>query len=488
MVQSFITFAAVKALRPATVIMVHLFFGVLMVLSVLFYQERTLYADTACQLYDIICNGTITFTSERYSAAIPKIPALAVMYMGGGLKATLITYSLSMILLFYGMALAAIYRYKNVAAGLACALVLVLGIRGGFYHTVNENHMAAVICCLFWAWLNADRRTAGWQLWTDRITGPALVTFAFFAHPVSALVILFINGWYFLEKKSWKEALPWITIVTTILLGLGKFVFTSSESYEGHFLQQVGAVDQLSGAWSDLPVMHLFLFKFSATYIYPTLLWLLAAVLLMVRKRWLRAGYLLLTGFGFMMFMSMAFWEPDSYTMLEGRLVLPTVLGALPFVHEWFRKDKPLQVRWQWLGMLLAVFILVQGTRMISKGSRFYTQRLSYLQTITETVRAEGHHRVWMDVDHLEGDRIGINWAVPFETLMLSALESPDSAVMLTIYPGEFLPDPEQRVGDMLFVPDFLSIKFESELYPEYFRLPDGDYVEWTENIPYREP
>ena len=496
-----------KRLRLSAVILGHLTFGVLLVLSILFYQERTLYTDTGFQLWELINQDGISIASERYSAILPKIPMYLGVEMGLSLPAVLITYSVTLILLYYGIFLHIVYRWKNVAAGLAVALVLVLCIRTGFYHAVNENHLAAVCCCWFWAWLYRPEKENS-SRWKSMIMGVFIVAFAFFAHPVIAFVVSFLAGYYILDKWKWKSVYPYLGVAAAFVLSVGKWLFTPKDSYEGEFLREGLAFDRLLANWTDLPMVHLFLFKFEAIYILPTLMLAFAVVYLAVKKRWLLMSYLALGVLAVVAAVVVAFGKGDSNLMIEARWVIPSAMAVLPFTHLFLRskvaetqRAKTQSVtssevpqgrsredafeRRKWIPAALALtfiaFSLVQGLRAISKSSRFHTKRLAYLETLIEDARAQGLQKAWVHDSQIDQEVVGLNWAVPYETMMLSALQSPDSVVTITVYSDAYveaigMPKPSPT-PDRLLVQGFANPKAQDDLNSTYFHFREREYA-----------
>ena len=181
----------------------HLFFGIFLVFSVLFYLERTVFLDGAYYLFDIIQSGTPNI-SGRYSALLTQIlPWLAIL-LGLPLKVVLLLYSISFTLVFYLIYLLCVYRLKSDAAGIAIILSLCLCVRDSFYYPVSEIFLGLVLSALFFAWLyhQKDRQTSRLRWWG---TAMLLILLCYYAHAVTVFTMLFSLGFYMIDQKKWSD-------------------------------------------------------------------------------------------------------------------------------------------------------------------------------------------------------------------------------------------------------------------------------------------
>ena len=145
------TKAFINKKRNPYLLIGHLSFIILFLLSFIFFRERILFADTAFQFFKIVNFEKINIEASRYGAVLPQIPVLLSMKLGVSLKWLTIIYSGSFILLYYLVFLGCAYWLKNVPAALAVIIVLILCISQSFFHPVTETHQSLVFSILAYA-------------------------------------------------------------------------------------------------------------------------------------------------------------------------------------------------------------------------------------------------------------------------------------------------------------------------------------------------
>jgi len=331
----------------------------------------------------------------------------------------------------------------------------------------------------YWAWLYRDTSSFSRQK-VHLALGLFIVTYAFFAHPVSAILIGLIAGFYVVEQKQWKSIPAYATVGMAAVWVIVKYMFTPKDSYEGNFMnEEVLSVDRLSNLW-DLPMLHLYQFKFEAVYFYPTLLMLLGLTWLIWKRRWWLLAYTVVGTTLMLAAIVVAFGQGDSHLMIEARWIIPSSMVALLAIR-WLHSpadQKKLPTITQWVLTLVIAVCLVQGIRGISKASRYHTKRVAQLQTLVDSARAQGLTRAWAVSQDLPNNELLVDWAVPFETMLLSALDDPLETVMITVYPNPLLPDPEADHSGQLLVPSFTEPKAPSKLNHDYFRFDHSEAQE----------
>ena len=134
----------------------HLSFLILLVLSIVYAVERNLYADSAYYIFNIVNTGWFDIEHSRYSAFLTQLLPVAFVNMGLSLKMVLYAYSISFILLFYGIWLIINYALKDPYSGIALILLLVLPVRENFFKPVTELHQALAWSVLLFSWLNKE--------------------------------------------------------------------------------------------------------------------------------------------------------------------------------------------------------------------------------------------------------------------------------------------------------------------------------------------
>lgn len=94
-------------------------YGVLLILSILFYKERTAFADISYHLFAILKDGTFAIQNNRFGAAITQLVPLVGSKLGLSLKAIAISYSIAFALLYLLIFIIICEYLKNTKIALA---------------------------------------------------------------------------------------------------------------------------------------------------------------------------------------------------------------------------------------------------------------------------------------------------------------------------------------------------------------------------------
>ena len=134
------------------IILGHIYFAILIVFSIIFYLERTLYVDSAYQIYQLINTGNFHINDNRFSMFLSELLPLSFIHLDLGLRKVILSYSLSFVLLFYAFYILVVHLLKNYKAGILITLIII-GIRHTFFHTISETFQVLTFATFFFAWL-----------------------------------------------------------------------------------------------------------------------------------------------------------------------------------------------------------------------------------------------------------------------------------------------------------------------------------------------
>ncbi len=188
-------------------------FGVLIILSVIFYKERLL-ADSGYYLLRMINQGWLRVEHHRYILALSQfLPWLGVT-AGLPLKAILILYSLNHVLFPLSVFLILTIHYKKHFHGYLLVFLQISGITTGFYVPMFEMYYAAPLLLLLDAALNSESGSGRWIV----ILFSSL--FILSSHPVSAILLFALLVYKFLNDRNfiWPEYLALFLIFVIITL------------------------------------------------------------------------------------------------------------------------------------------------------------------------------------------------------------------------------------------------------------------------------
>ncbi len=452
----------------------HLFFLGYFLLALLLYKERALYADSAFQLFKMIQFGGFEIEASRYSTYLVKFFTVFAIQSGLSLKAVMIIFSLSYPFVYYLVFLLCVYVYKDLASALLIPMVLVLCTRASFFHHVTETHQALVYCVLFFA-------SYRFALKREKINAlhlflnAAIVLLCFFAHPISFFVLVFVLIYSMTDSLNSKQKnFTYFLFGWMFLLALLKYLLTESNSYEGQQFENFR--NGFRALMHPASIHSLRFFIGSLTWMYFAM-----AVLFMVtcyylyqqkdkRKLIVYIGYL----FFFWLMVVLTFSGPESLVMFEKDFMPLAFLSAMPLCLMLTKTENSRQ---KYLHLFLLALLLFSFGGLY-KSKAFFVGRIEYMEELlSKTKNVEGQ-KFTIASDRIEMSRLGIPWAIAFETMMLSGLDNPTDAKTIYIYQDSIPSEINLNEATLLLGTSFWLSWNAGELNKKYFVIRNGSYRE----------
>ena len=448
----------------------HIFFAITAILAVYFYEERTIFIDSAFQIFKILNFETWNIEAGRYSAAITQILPLLLIKVGTPLNLVLLSYSLSFVLVFYLVFCLVTYKLKNEVAGICIVFILCLCIRQSFYHVATETHQGLVYTMLLYAWLcyslNSSNKLIRYAI------AALLVLLCYFSHPITLLPILFVFGYHVLDQNILREKGMYFLVLATIALFAFKVVATPAGSYEGDQFEQLGNIINL------LPDLLSFsstiFFAGNVNNLYYLALFILVIVLISYLRKKEKAKFWLVTGsvFFFMLITLITYNRGDSIVMMEKNFMPLTVFIIIPFANDvlsYTEVKHKLKVGFVGLSLIIGlVGIILTGS--------IFSDRLDYLNKMLVQGQSQSRKKTLVEKAEMDMDVILVTWAVAIETLLYSSLNSPEESA--TIFVADDLDKFTNSPGETntyYATPGWRDWKI-SELNKNYFNLDNGVY------------
>ncbi|MBK8702911.1 MAG: hypothetical protein IPN33_04400 [Saprospiraceae bacterium] len=143
---------------------------------------------------------------------------------------------------------------------------------------------------------------------------------------------------------------------------------------------------------------------------------------------------------------------------------------GVPFMLDIVRR-RPSRY-WIWLLAGLAVFRLA----VIAQHRKPFTERIEWLSSHLQEWRSEtGAHNFYLPLSQAPTDTLLMTWGIPYETLLLSSLESPDHTATLVVLPEPGAHAEALQNGGFL-VTEFGDWGVES-LRVDYFKVDTRPYI-----------
>ncbi len=439
----------------------------LLILSAIFYQERTLFIDIAYQTFLMINEGTIQVQVYRFGAAIVQALPLLAIKMDMPLRVVLWLYSVSfplVYLLFYWLIVRVL---RNDYLGLSLVFLFTLITFDGFYWATSELQQGLAFLLVTFAFIRRYQHLDRWGHWVFLV--PASVAIVFY-HPLVFIPFYFLWGYFWLSERSTRH---WRYIAIAVLMAVALVV----KSKVGANWYDNSKYELFQQHWSDwgsklwaMPANFKFL-KNCLYYWYgfPILFFLMIGHYLWHRQWW---RPLWITGFSVAYVLLVNLSSPDApYQFYAEVNYMPLVIFvAVPFLHDLAPRLSPRI----WHGVLLAFLLLRLGT--ITLHHQPYTQRLDWLRSqLAEGQAQHNTNRYLLPASPELTERLKMTWGVAYETLLLSSLDGPEHTQTLVI-----LPDParyeKQLTENHWFISELIEYPV-AEIDGRYYQLGVGKYV-----------
>ncbi len=443
----------------------HLSFIMLFILSFFFYRERIFFSDSSFYFFKIVNFEKINIEASRYGAILPEIPVLSAMKLGASLKWLTIIYSGSFILLYYLVFLCCVYLLKNVSAGISVIFVLILCISQSFFHPVTETHQSLVFSVLVYAIL----QYSGFRnSFSKYLLATAVIILSFFAHPVAIYPLAFIIGYVAIDKKQLRVPAPYILLFIVGGLAIGKVLLTNENSYEGKFFAELLNSPSII---FDLP--HAYSTKFFIKKIGGLYLWLVVFEFILIlhfisTKKYIKLIWQLLSSLFFMIITLLTYNQGDSDLLMERAFIPLVIFIAIPLLNEIIEKQNKFITS---KVVFLTIIIGFSLNRIYIQGKEFKSRTEFNKELLTKTKQLPNRKFV---MPQTELDKHVLTfWSYSIETLLLSATteDIPTQTIYSANKPEEFIKY-TTKPNSIFLGPHFWLEWNVSDLNPKYFNLP----------------
>ncbi|GIV34519.1 MAG: hypothetical protein KatS3mg031_2054 [Chitinophagales bacterium] len=436
----------------------HIFFVGLLMLAGCFADERVIFADTAYHLYELIKTREFQIQNLRFISVLSQAAVLLGIEKGLTLSALVKIYSLSFIGWHYLFFILLVHVLKDQAVAMAMLLVYALFVLHTFFWVQSEFAMGLMLLFVAYAIL---RKGGSWRILFVLLLIPVL-----FSHPMMMPVIVFLMGYELVSARTFRKFFHWAVIIVVVA-----FFFIKSHlpwtAYEANRIS-------LQQLWHNLPLF----FQGSASVLF--LKWMVTDyVMLAIGLGWVLVHYhfrqerlkcILVAVFftGYALLVTLAY--PDMRQHLQfyfENLFLPLALFvAIPLALEVMPAYRPGLRTFILTGTCTIKIIMLIG------GSKVYSERLQYIGSMISQASAFRESKFLVDRDDLDIDVLGLEWALPCETLLYSSLR--DSRGSITIK-AESDPEAWLGVGENLILEPFGSYPQE-RLDSCYFHVEGAEY------------
>lgn len=431
-------------------------------MSLFFFKERTCYADTPFQIFKLIHFGKFNFEAGRFSTFIVELLPLCFIKMDLSLKMVLLAFSLSYSLVYYLVFLLMVYVLNDKRSGLLLALTLMVCTRLSFFYMTTETIQGLAYSVLFFASYRSDRVK---NVLIKIIVNALLIVLCLFAHPITFFTLLFTFIYTAIERRQWKPKTMLFSIALFFVLYFFKIKSIDTNSYEGSQFNIAELLNWRSYLVYSYNSTHFFSGHFLRMYSYMVLVALFGVFDVFRSDKWL-ASFCVLFYAAFGLVILINFKDGGAQVLMEKNFMPFAFLSAVPFLQS-IRPHNMVPKT-----VVLTAVLLISVTGIVHSRSvitQWFEQEYALLG---------GEPKKIIDSKSLKVAGVTCNWAMPFETLMLSSLSGPANSKTVYLREHELGGSIDLTSPTLFLGPDFYQIWDTREFNKRYFNLPPTAYAQ----------
>lgn len=404
------------------------YYCILGVLAILFYQERTCYTDIAYHTFCITKDSTFAIQNYRFGAMFTQAFPLLAVKLHLSLFWVSIFYSIGFMVWYGGLYWVCVKVFKQVQYGIILMLLSALAMGHTFYWIQSEFPQGLALFVAFFAMLanHKDFTTFGMK---EQVFYSVSLLFLAFFHPMMLFAFMFMIGWLFLQqpekKKLWIASALIFLVIYFIKAKFFKTIYDSGKTTEG--------IKNLSKLFPHYftPANKTFL-KELLPYYYG---WVVGFIVLAIHwiklKKYLPLVYVGGFFIGYVFFVNVTLPEGGEHAYMENLYLPLSLMIAVPLTTHilWEKKNK----------LVFWVFVTFVGLRCIHivACSDKFSQRIRWEKRVIEHVKPE---QKWIISSKDMPDNVEMNmaWGTPYEFWLLSTLHKQESySIIIHTNPSE---------------------------------------------------
>lgn len=392
--------------------------------ALIFYKERMI-IDGAFIVFEIINKGELQIQVERYGSFITQLFPLIAAKCHLPLKAVLMCYSASFAIfpLVTGLIL---YRLRAYALVVLLGFYYTLYVTEAYFWTNNELHQGVCWMLLLFGLVHTMSRQEAkpglFKAAVQLLLFALLAFLAIYTHPTVMVPCGFLWGYYLLDNWKGSQKKPLMVTQSALLCALiiFKYLTSTQNNYDSNFLAKLGKInlqdvlDTFTSGMADV------IWKgYLRNYWFIPILFLSGIVALVRRKKFLLLSFVILANLAFFVVLCLLFYGGDTH-YIESELMPFAIMGSTAFVYELLpsiRREKTV--------VLLLSFIFVVRLSLIAMVIPKFTGRVQKVESLLDEMKRRKITK--MILTHPDGDErlereLIVSWALPFESIYVSAL------------------------------------------------------------------
>ncbi len=397
------------------------------------WRERALFMDASFQVFHMLLEERPLIYHYRFcNAFVQWLPLLAIK-LKLPLAVVLWAYSFNVWLLYFAIWWILHYALDHQRLAWVWLLFLTLISLDSFYFIPPELFQGTGWLLVLWAWW---QRRLRYNVRIFGLVAICLMAIVIFAHSLLLPLLLYCAVWFAIDDSQRQDrvTLGLVVLGTLALGGIHEWWFTDwydamkKEEFWRHARQywpRYWAIPAHGKAWDKAVKFY---------YFWPILFGLMSAIYI-GQRQWGKLLWMWGFSLGFLLLLHIGSPATAYRFYSEANYMPLSVVVALPFVFDGWDAFRQIAQRrpWQWVWpygawAFLALIVFVRLNAIVHNHDHF-VRRLNWMVDQIGNARKELYtNRLLMPIRRAPMELIVMEWSVPYESVLATALIHPDSA------------------------------------------------------------
>lgn len=451
--------------KKSTVLLIGLItFLALVVLSIVFYKERIIFADPAFQLSYMIRDDNFAIQVNRFAAVLSKIFPYLAIKLSLSLNIIVLIYSLSFPL-YNLMFFVIIFKYfKNIEWAIILLLYNILIVSHSFYWPAIELNQGVAVMMFYFAFISYLSRAKTVKIIHWIVTALLIATIVF-SHPLIIIPFVFIHIYlYFFNINTVNKNMFTIGVLFTLTTLIIKRIFFRNW-YDDMQMESLNNFVNLFPNYWDIPSNKKFLQYFINDYYISGIILLSVFIYLILKRELLKIVLIFSFIIGYILIINISFPNGSDNFFSESKYMLLSIFIAIPFVFDLIPRLKT-----NYLFAILLFIIIIRLFHIYNTHS-LYSERVNWLSRVLTKTEKLHEKKLIINKNDTPTDTLMLTWASSYEFLLLSTIEKNNPrSILITEDPLSFK---QKMKSNNTFLDEWRVYKYDK--FPKrYFNFKDS--------------
>lgn len=383
----------------------------LLILSVVYYQERVILYDNSFYLFEMIRTDSFCIQRFRFISFLPELLSFLAIKVGAPLIVVSVLFSVGYSFFYFAIYLIVGLYLRKYQLAIVLLLVNTLIVSHTFFWNISELYLGIGLLILFFA-IASDKNFKDLNVWQNNALLFLLVLISS-SHPLILFPFAFLLYFLFRQKVLEGKMSLYILSIFIIFYIVNRVYFT--DWYNSEKLNVLNNIKTLFPHYLDIESNHLLLKDAIRPYLFATILWGISSVFYLQKKKYFDLIITNLFLFGYLFLVNVSFPNEERTPYMENMyLVISMVLGLI-FIFEIVPDFKRKSIA---PAFILIISIACLGRIVYYKQE--YTNRIDWYKAYFNHQESKN---IALPSDIAPNDILTMSWAVPFEVSLLSTIE-----------------------------------------------------------------